>query len=233
MLEEILQGLLRTHLATTGASALRITRNPTDLGEHQLRAKLAARVSLIATFAGPERVDVLPGRRELLERAARELRACYREQPGESKRKWPEMHFPDSETAAHDPQRLILARIQQFLRALVDSGPFHQQVLMLRGRLVASAAPLEKLEEAQLDMLSRQLEKAGQAANGTAHGELAREGLYARGFWYGAALIGFCNGDYSLDFVRHQSKLVARELTSLLTMLEGDPNKPVKVAPPP
>ena len=104
---------------------------------------------------------------------------------------------------------------------------------MLRGRLVASASPLEELEEAQLDLLARQLDKANDSAEGTAHGELVRPGIYAHSFWYGAALVGFCRGEYSVDFVRHRNKMVARELVHLLEMLEGGPDKPVKQAPPP
>ncbi|MCP4445497.1 MAG: hypothetical protein GY811_09165 [Myxococcales bacterium] len=232
-MDEKLEELLRSYLAQTGASALRITRNPGNLNEHQLHAKLAAGVYLVASFVAEERCDSIPSRRELLERAARAFRAHVRESAAATNTRWPEVVYPDAETAAHNPQRLILARIQQFLRGLVDSSPFHQQVVILRGRLIASALPLEHVEEVQLDLLSRQLENAGKAAIGTAHGELVRPGLYARGFWYGAALIGFCNSDYSVDFVRHSSKMVTHELTTLLAMLDGDPDKPVKQAPPP
>ncbi len=234
MLEQKLEDLLRTHLATTGASTLRITSKTGHLQEHECRTKLSSQAILVASFAQPEATTQQPGRLELLERAARALRSCVREHYREGARVvWPELAFPHVETAAQDPQRLITARIQQFLKALVDSSPLHQEVLMLRGRLIASASPLEELEEAQLDLLARQLDKANESAEGTAHGELVRPGIYAHSFWYGAALIGFCRGDYSVDFVRHRNKMVSRELVHLLEMLEGGPDKPVKQAPPP
>tara|TARA_R110002096_G_scaffold292224_1_gene486508 strand:- start:56106 stop:56804 length:699 start_codon:yes stop_codon:yes gene_type:complete len=232
MLEQDLEELLRTHLATTGATTLRITSKTGNLQEHECRTKLGSRAVLIASFAQPEATGQQPGRLELLERAARALRACVRKHQGAGKLAWPETVFPHAETAAHDPKRLVAARIQQFLKALVDSSPLHQEVLMLRGRLVASATPLDEMEEAQLDLLVRQLDKANDAASGTAHSELVRPGIYAHSFWYGASLIGFCDGEYSVDFVRHRNKMVARELVHLLEMLEGGPDKPVKAAPP-
>ncbi len=230
MFEERLEDLLRVQLATTGATALCITRRVGSLEEHQCRSKLGQGAFLLASFAQPESGHQHPTRRELLERAAREMRALFRDT---SAKTWPEMRFPDAEVAARDPRHLILARIQQFLQALVDSSSMHQEVLVLRGTLVASAHPMDAYEEAQLDLLCRQLDKASDAAVGTAHGELARDGLYAHSFWYGAALIGFCRGEYSVDFMRHRSRIVARELVGLLEMLDGGPDKPVKQAPPP
>jgi len=233
MLEQELEELLRIHLATTGASTMRITRKSGSLREHESRTKLGSNAFLVASFAQPEAAGPQPGRLELLERAARALRACLREYQEAGKASWPEMVFPLAESAVQEPRRLITARIQQFLKALVDSSPLHQEVLLLRGKLVASACPLDAFEEAQLDLLARQLDKANDAATGTAHAELVRPGLYAHSFWYGAALIGFCRGEYSVDFVRHRNKMVARELVGLLEMLDGGPDKPVKQAPPP
>ncbi len=214
----------------TGAVKLKIARNHSVLNLEQLATKLGSHVSLLASFAGPEPVDQRPSRRELLEHAARALRQCHRDHQSTT---WPELQVPDASNLEKNSRRLVLARIQQFLTSLVDSGPMHQYVLLLRGRLIASAGALEELEEAQLDLLNRQLDRAGQSASGTTHGELVRPGIYARSFWYGAALIGFVHGDYAEDFVRHRSKMVTRELSHLLAMLDDGPDKPAKESSPP
>ena len=230
MLRRALEELLRQQLGLMGAAKLTIARDQSVLKLEQLAAKLGSNVSLLASFAGPEPVDQRPSRRELLERAAQALRQCRRDHHGDV---WPELQVPNANNLEKNSRRLVLARIQQFLTSLVESGPMHQYVLLLRGRLIASAKALEEFEEAQLDLLNRQLDRVSQSAVGTAHGELVRPGLYARSFWYGAALIGFTRDEYSEDFVRHRSKMVAKELGHLLAMLDDGPDKPAKEAPPP
>lgn len=126
-----------------------------------------------------------------------------------------------------------MARIQQFLKGLVDSSELYQVALTCRGRLIASAYALDEIDESRLELLMRQLDIASQKSEGTRHGELVRDDLFARSFWYGAALFGFANKPYSVDFVRHRCKLVSRELANHLSMLDDDPNKPVKTAPVP
>jgi len=229
MLEANLYAILRHQLAYTGATVLRITNNHEDLRPLDRYTELVTGVSLVASFADPERDDQRPSRQELIERASRALRSCYRDHADvlDTVPDWPMLEFPDTSKPVREGQELIRARIQQFLKGLVDSGPIRQCALLLRGRLVASALPLEEIDEAQLDLLCRQLDRASQSASGTAHGELVRSDVYAHSFWYGASLIEFASDDYAVDFVRHRSKMVAKELSNLLAMLDDGPNTPV------
>lgn len=203
--------------------------------DHKDQALLAEAVSLPlgnggylhafwATRAAPQLLAV---RRQNLEQGVRRLRDCFRKHDTPF---WPHLRMPSD---SPDPRRLILARIQQFLRGLVDTSALHQMVLTCGGRIIASALPLDPIDGDRLDLLSRQLRRSSEQTPGSDHGELAQSDVYACSFWYGAALFGFCKTAYSEDFVRHRSKQVAKELVHLLTMLEGEPDDPIKEAPNP
>ena len=180
---------------------------------------------LCATFHTREPAQAPQSRSELLERTARALRACIKH---DGAAQWPLVQIPFE---SPDPRRLILARMQQFLQGLVDTSDLYQVALTCRGHLIASAYPLEEIDESRLDLLMRQLDLAADKAVGSCHGELVHDDLFARSFWYGAALFGFARKPYAVDFVRHRCNLVARELAHLLAMLDDDPDKPAKLAP--
>lgn len=227
MLEEELTELLREFMTTSQAQVVQIIPENQTLPLHSRTAKLGMGSLLCATFHTREPAGAAQTRAELLERTARRLRACAKQ--GEAA-EWPLLRLPSDRP---DPRRLILARIQQFLQGLVDSSDLYQVVCTCRGELVASAYPLEEMDESRLDLLMRQLDLAADKNVGSNHGELVRDELYAQSFWYGAGLFCFASKPYALDFVRHRCKLVARELVHLLSMLDGDPDKPVKTAPKP
>jgi hypothetical protein len=227
MLEDEITELLREFMAASHADAVQIIPENQSLPLHSQCAKLGMGCLLCAIFHTREAPIATQSRSELLERSARALRACVKE---DGVPRWPLIRLP---TETPDPRRLMLARIQQFLQGLVDSSELYQVALTCRGRLVASAYPLEEIDESRLDLLMRQLDVASDETIGSDHGELVRDDLFAQSFWYGAALFGFANQPYAVDFVRHRCTHVARELSHLLTMLDDDPDEPAKIAPKP
>jgi hypothetical protein len=52
-------------------------------------------------------------------------------------------------------------------------------------------------------------------------------------FWYDAVLVVLLVEPYAVDFVRHRTRQVARELTNLLPLLEPDPEAPAVIRRPP
>jgi hypothetical protein len=225
MLADEIAELLREFMTTAQAQAVEIIPENQPPPLHSQSAKLGMGCLLCATFHTRESPDAPQTRSELLDRAARALRACIRDAEASE---WPLLRLPSDRP---DPRRMILARIQQFLQGLVDSSDLYQVALTCRGQLIACAYPLEEMDESRLDLLMRQLDLAAEKKVGSDHGELIHDELYAQSFWYGAGLFCFASKPYAVDFVRHRCKLVARELVHLLTMLDDDPDKPVKTAP--
>lgn len=227
MLEAEIEELLRELMSASHAQSVHIAEESEPVPEGGCRARLGDGAELRAFFQSDEQAPALQSRQELLERSARALRACRKRHRAHS---WPTVSLPGE---TRDPRGLILARMREFLQGLVATSKLYQMVLMCRGQLISSAEPLEELDRERLQLLERQLARAAQQTQGSDHGELIQDGVYARSFWYGAALIGFARHGYSLDLVRHRSKMVARELAQLLAMYDDDPTSPVKVAPPP
>ncbi len=238
MLESDLQELLREFLATSSARSVRIGRDLGELAGSQPGTKLGPQLGhqpggllsvplgqggvLSANFAESSDHAGNTMNRQRLEKCARSLRACLRRHEGLH---WPEIVLPSATPAR---RQLILARMQQFLCGLVDSSPMRQMVLMCRGAIIASALPLEPLDHERLSLLARQLERIAANTQGSDHGELISGDVYARSFWYGAALFGFVDTDYSVDFIRHRCRHVAKELAHLLSMLDDDSHDPIR-----
>lgn len=227
MLEAEIEELLREFMNASQAESVLLGPENRDLPAGGSVARLGQGGLLSATFTREQDAQAAQSRREMLERTARALRACLRRHQADT---WPSLSLPST---SPDTTRLILARIQQFLQGLVDTSKLTQVVLLRRGKILSAAYPLAELDESRLELLVRQLDRAARDTPGSAHGELIRDDVYGCTFWYGAALIGFSDAAYSLDFVRHRYKMVARELAHLLNMLDDDPRGPAKAAPPP
>jgi hypothetical protein len=227
MINDKITELMRELLTLSDAHSVHIIPENQTLPLHGLCVKLGMGSLLCATFHTREPLDAPQSRGQLLEQSARAMRAHMK---AEGVAAWPLLSLP---TGSPDPRQLILARIQQFLQGLADTSSLRQVVLTCRGRLVAGAFTVSDIDESRLDLLLRQLDVASQASVGTTHGELARADIFARSFWYSAAIIGFADTPYAEDFVRHRFKQVSIELAHLLAMLDGDPDAPVKVAPVP
>jgi hypothetical protein len=146
----------------------------------------------------------------------------------------PPLAFPET---ARSPRGLILSRVQSYLYALVGSLGMDNAVVTLRGRVLASARPLGELHRAQIPFTVRrvaaEIERRRGTSSPSSHAELAGEDFYALGFWYGGCLVGFFSRAYSTDFVRHRARLVTRELSHLLSLLDEPLHDPAQTAPRP
>ncbi len=225
MLHSEIEELLREVMAASKAFRVGIETSAPKASAYIHSAALGQEAHLVAEFEHIESPHDEQSRQELIERSSRAMRACLRRN-GETD--FPYLALPNDKP---DPKHLILARIQQFLCGIVDTTKLYQMVVLHRGELIASAYVLDELDVERLALLDRQLELAAKKTPGTDHGELIRDDIYARTFWYGASMIGFANSPYALDFVRHRSKMVARELSHLLSLLEDGPESPSSIAP--
>jgi hypothetical protein len=208
---------------------------PPDLrshATHSMSVPVGGGAVLRAGFLHAEDPPDPNGRAAALERAARALRACAR--------RWdvgtlPPLAFPES---SRSPRGLILSRVRSYLAALVGSLGMDNAVVTLRGRVLASARPLGEMHRAQIPFTVRRVaveadRRRGGASGPSSHGELVGEDFYALGFWYGGCLLGFFSRPYSGDFVRHRARLVTRELSHLLSLLDEPSHDPVQTAPRP
>jgi hypothetical protein len=164
-------------------------------------------------------------RAEALERAARAVRACAR--------RWgvdelPELQVPPTTEAADER---VLERIRAFLVALANTHAADNAIVLLKGQVVAAARPVEPLHAERLPFVIRQVDAAAARRSGSSHGEIAGEDVLAVSFWFGAHLAVFFGGPYATDFVRHRVRLVARELSQLLPLLDDPPRPPARLAP--
>jgi hypothetical protein len=207
---------------------------------HSMSVPVGGGAVLRAGFLCAEDPPDPNGRAAALERAARALRACAR--------RWdvgtlPPLAFPET---SRSPRGLILSRVRSYLAALVGSLGMDNAVVTLRGRLLASAHPLGELHRVQIPFTVRRVaaeaDRRRSAGSGpisslpsspSSHGELVGEDFYALGFWYGGCLLGFFSRPYSADFVRHRARLVTRELSHLLSLLDEPTHDPAQTAPRP
>ncbi|HKE19602.1 MAG TPA: hypothetical protein VKB80_32215 [Kofleriaceae bacterium] len=200
---------------------------------HSMSVPVGGGAVLRAGFLHAEDPPDPNGRAAALERAARALRACAR--------RWdvgtlPPLAFPES---SRSPRGLILSRVRSYLGALVGSLGMDNAVVTLRGRVLASARPLGELHRAQIPFTVRRVaveadrRRGGGPGGPSSHGELVGEDFYALGFWYGGCLLGFFSRPYAADFVRHRARLVTRELSHLLSLLDEPSHDPAQTAPRP
>lgn len=161
-----------------------------------------------------------------VERAVRALRAAGRRWEAE---RLPVMSVAAEAGAPHD--RRVRERIAAFLEALANIQRARAVAITLRGRVVASSVPLDELERERLPFLLRRVAVEAERQEGRAHAELADPDVYVASFWFEAALVAFFDSPYAVDFFRHRARMVMRELSQLLAMLEEPPPGSASMAP--
>jgi hypothetical protein len=226
VLDDEVRQILRELLLATGAESATVVH-----GERPgtISTQLAANTHLALALARGVGADEVEWRTPL-EHAARALRAASR--------RW-DVVLPALTMWAHtphaSPRERVLGRIADYLVALANTEHCENTLVVRRGEIIAAAHPVDEATAGRLPLITRQVEAAGIALHerGQGHGEIAGEDVYALSFWYGACLIAFFARPYSVDFVRHRAKLVTRELSELMGMLDGGPESPASILPRP
>jgi hypothetical protein len=156
------------------------------------------------------------------EKVTRQLRAI--------RRRWEVARLPElvvtQGTVAPSNDR-ISERIEHFLKGLAGVDRVTNAFCTISTKLVGSARTPDELEASRWPFLARRA--LASHAPGSSHGEIVDVDAYAMSFWYDAALVVLLAEPYSIDFVRHRCRQVARELANLLPLLEPDPEAPAAI----
>lgn len=227
VLEQVraLLGELRRELGARRASVVpRGGVDPAVVGVGGLRTLPLGGGARLEVELGPlgrtdEDVDVA------LERAARALRELAREAGAA---------LPALDVIRGPAERSgkVRERVRSFLEALAALQHAINALCLVDGDLVASAQAPTELEFDRADLLVRRAQAAARA-RGTGHADLADPDAFVLTFWHRAALVIYFADAYAVDFVRHRSRQVARELALLLPELDPEPAVPAAIRPPP
>jgi hypothetical protein len=229
MIEAEIRDILLALLADTGCRTVAIVADDGHTGVPAKRRPLGGDRTLHAelTTRSPKQEGKEPSEGVAvdaqLEIAARQLRAVARRWNVEQ---LPLMRVPPSNATADR----VLGRIEAFLQALATVAQGHNAMLVHRGQVLASAAPVDEVWASRLAFLARRA--LATATSHTSHGEIIDPDAFALTFYYGAVLVVAVEAPYAVDFVRHRSRMVARELALLLPMLDPDPEAPAATRPP-
>lgn len=226
-LETEVREVLRELVEETGAVSARILEND------DIRTGVPARTLSLGggeylRVELPTRVDRSAGREHdveaAFERATRQLRAI--------RRRWEISRLPEVTVSpgAPSPNRVI-ERIAHFLTALANVDRATNAFCTRGTQLVVAARPPDELEAARWPFLARRA--LASHAPHSSHGEIVDPDAYAMTFWYDAVLVVLLVEPYAVDFVRHRTRQVAKELANLLPMLEPDPEAPAAIRRPP
>jgi hypothetical protein len=142
------------------------------------------------------------------------------------RRRWEVARLPEVSVApgVQPTNDRIADRIAGYLRALASLERASNAFVTRGAQLVAAARKPDELEATRWPFLARRA--LASHAPHSSHGEVIDPDAYAMSFWYDAALVILLAEPYALDFVRHRARQVARELASLLPLLEPDPEAP-------
>jgi hypothetical protein len=159
------------------------------------------------------------------DRIVRQLRAI--------RRRWEVARLPEVSVApgAQPTNGRVAERIEAYLQALAGIDRAHNAFVTRGTQLIAAARPPDELEASRWPFLARRA--LASHAPHSSHGEVVDPDAYAMSFWYDAALVVLLAEPYAVDFVRHRTRQVARELANLLPLLEPDPEAPAAIRRPP
>ncbi len=223
MLDKELKDILRQTLQATGARAARVVHDePAAVGHiRPLGAGAFLHVELDTELEELEPLGAA------LERTARALRACAR--------RYAVSPVPEIAVSPGDntPRERVLERVKAYLSALCNVQYTLNTAVVHHGNLVSTAHELDELQESRLPFLVRLVDAESQKRSASSHADVWGQDYYARSFYYGACIIAFFDGPFALDFFRHRTRMVARELCALLPMLDDPPPSPAQIAPRP
>lgn len=120
-------------------------------------------------------------------------------------------------------------RIEEYLQALAAIDRGTNAFLIRHDELIAAARVPDAVEAARWPLLARRV--IAVHSPHSSHGEIVDPDALAISFWYEAVLVVLLAEPYAVDFVRHRCRQVARELCSLLPLLEPDPEAPAAIGP--
>jgi hypothetical protein len=156
------------------------------------------------------------------EKVTRQLRAI--------RRRYEAARLPEILVSAGTPVPTtgrITDRIEHFLKGLAAVDRATNAFCTIGTKLVGVANKPDENEGSRWPFLARRA--LATHAPGSSHGEIVDIDAYAMSFWYDAALVVLLSEPYSIDFVRHRCRQVARELANLLPLLEPDPEAPAAI----
>lgn len=155
------------------------------------------------------------------DRVTRQLRAI--------RRRWEVARLPEVSvaTGGQPTNDRITDRIEGYLRALASIDRASNAFVTRGTQLIAAARTPDDLEATRWPFLARRV--LATHAPHSSHGEVIDPDAYAMSFWYDATLVMLLAEPYALDFVRHRARQVARELASLLPLLDPDPGVPAAI----
>lgn len=132
--------------------------------------------------------------------------------------------WPAVTVTSAGPMR-VRDRVRAYLTALAEVHGARRALVCVRDEVVVASSEPDELDRARLPLLVRRLEANAQR-QGSSHGELVDDDVFALSFWHRAGLVVFFAGPYPIDFVRHRARLVARELAELMPDLDPRPSAP-------
>jgi hypothetical protein len=220
--DDILRELLREPGTLTARLAAAGSTDDLDQPDDR-RLPLGSGAELVVAV-GDGAPPALP---EVIERAARDLRACIR--------RYGLASVPEVRLTGRAPRSraALLRRTQELLAAFAAMHGANSALLLRGPELVASSGPVDIERRERLPFLRKRIDaEAARRRGRSSHAEVVGDDVYARSFWFDAYLVVFFGGpSWSLDFVRHRALAVARELALVLPHLEPDPPAPANIRP--
>lgn len=227
--ESEVDDILRELLRAPGTLAARLAAVGGDAeGDGERRLPLGVGAELVVTVADEPPAELA----QTIEQAARELRSCIRRYGLEA--------IPEVRLSGRAPRsRAVLLRRVESLLAAFAAMHGAVAVALLRGTdVVAVGGALDGERADRLAFLRKRVDAVAERQRGkSSHGEVVGDDVYARSFWFDAYLVVFFSGsagsEWSVDFVRHRARAVARELAVVLPHLDDDPPAPASIRPVP
>ncbi|MFH0902067.1 MAG: hypothetical protein V2A73_15665 [Pseudomonadota bacterium] len=219
--EDEIDDILRQLLRSEGVMAAAVLPQGVDSisalveeGGTMRRIPLAGNAELAVLVANEAKGSI--DRR--IDQTAGKLASCIR--------RWQEEHFPEMRLIgrARRSRAMLVCRIGRLLEEFVNLFQANAAIVV-RQDVLAMGGRLSEEQRQLIPALSARVDAAAAQAR-SSHGEISDGDLYGRSFWFGAYFFCFFERPYSVDFVRHRSRAIAREISSILPFLNEEPPCP-------